>query len=137
MRKLRFRKYSSILSFIPNKKQPLDKIKPDHMKDFVLISNMKYSEVISLTDIVFIQADGSYSKVFLNSKKTISCSKNLSFFETVIKSDSFIRIHKSYLVNLDYLNKIFNNEDKISLVNNVEIPMSRYKKKLLWEKLNQ
>jgi len=105
------------------------------MKDYVLISSSKYSEVISFMDIIFIQADGSYSKVIMNNNKSLSTSKNLSSFEKVIPGDCFLRVHRSYIVNLKYLRKIYNNEDKIVL-NNIEIPVSRSKKRILWEKIN-
>lgn len=107
------------------------------MKHVIFLSNAQYCDVIPTDDIVVCIANGSYTKVVLNNNKSILVSKNLSSIENMIPYDSFIRLHKSYFVNLMYVCKIFDGEDKICLTIEMEIPISRYKKKLLWEKITK
>lgn len=105
------------------------------MKHVIFLSNAQYSDVLLTDDIVVCIANGSYTKVLMNNNKSILVSKNLSWVENLISLDSFIRLHKSYYVNLKYVNKVFNGEDKIRLFTEIEIPISRYKKKIFWEKI--
>lgn len=107
------------------------------MKHVIFLSNAQYSDVILINDIVVCIANGSYTKVIMKNNKSILVSKNLSWIENMISHDSFIRLHKSYFVNLMYVSKIFNGEDKICLITEMEIPISRYKKKMFWEKITR
>ena len=52
-----------------------------------------------IQDIVYIEGRGNYSIVFLANKKQIIIAKTLKKFEAQFRLHSFIRIHKSYLVN--------------------------------------
>lgn len=61
-------------------------------------------EVLDVTDIVFCKADDNYTEIHLaNSKKLVS--KTLKYFEDILKEYEFVRIHKSYLVNVDKIIK--------------------------------
>lgn len=104
-------------------------------KNTLIITSIKYSEIIQLHDIVYCKADGSYSEIILKDQRKVTTSKNLLWLEQRTSQDSFFRIHKSYLINLQYLSKIFHNEGKIALQNNHLIPISRYKKQDFWRKI--
>lgn len=57
-------------------------------------------EVIDVKDIVFCKADDNYTEIHLaNSKKLVS--KTLKYFEEALTKYDFVRIHKSYLVNIN------------------------------------
>lgn len=61
-------------------------------------------EVLDVNDIIFCKADDNYTEIHLtNSKKLIS--KTLKHFEDTLSKYSFVRIHKSYLVNLNAVTK--------------------------------
>ena len=61
-------------------------------------------EVLDVNDIVFCKADDNYTEIHLaNSKKLVS--KTLKHFQEVLKDYSFVRIHKSYLVNINAITK--------------------------------
>ncbi len=102
----------------------------------LIISSFKYSELIKLNDIVFCIANGSYSEIILQNKRKVCISKNLRWLEERIDMNSFFRVHKSYLINLQYVCKIFHDENKIQLKNGIYIPLSKYKKQEFWEKIN-
>ena len=59
-------------------------------------------EIIDLKRIVYLKALRSYVEIHLKDAKPIVCSKNLKFFEgqLVHKNSPFMRVHRSYLVNL-------------------------------------
>lgn len=61
---------------------------------------------LEIEDIVFIKAEGAYSEIVLNDDSKLLISKNLKHFEDALSiSKSFIRVHKSYLINTKYVNE--------------------------------
>jgi two-component system LytT family response regulator len=57
-------------------------------------------EFIEVGHIIYCQAEGAYTKVFLDNKKHILVSKTLGDIEELLPSDLFQRIHHSTVVNL-------------------------------------
>jgi len=57
---------------------------------------------ISPDDIVYCQADVEYTLIVTKTGKHL-ISKNLKHFEGILNPKRFIRAHKSYLVNIDYI----------------------------------
>jgi two-component system LytT family response regulator len=85
---------------------------------------------VSHDDILYLEADGMYTKVHLaNNKQELIC-KPLSYFETQLKSNHlFFRCHRSYLINLHYLEKFVKKDgDFLLMQNQTSIPISRTKK---------
>ncbi|WP_346855968.1 LytTR family DNA-binding domain-containing protein [uncultured Draconibacterium sp.] len=103
----------------------------------IIITTARYSEVIKKQAIVYCKAEGSYTRLVLEDNKHIVISRNLSWFENTIASTLFIRPHRSFLVNLEYINRVFVNEGKIGLTKGVDIPVSRYKSKQVIEALHK
>ncbi|TVZ56778.1 LytTR family two component transcriptional regulator [Lutibacter sp. Hel_I_33_5] len=85
-------------------------------------------EVLDVNDIVFCKADDNYTEIhFANSKKLVS--KTLKHFEDALKEYSFVRIHKSYLVNINAVTKYKKGKGGSVLVSNgKEILVSSSKK---------
>lgn len=103
----------------------------------IIVSNTKYTEIIRTDEIIFCQAAGSYAEVILINKQKITVSKNLHWFEERCNSDTFCRIHKSFLVNIIYVKRFFNLENNLMLSNGIKIPISKSKKKQFWEMLEK
>lgn len=57
----------------------------------------------SISNIVRLEADDNYTRLFFANGKSSLVSRSLSEFERVLPSDLFARIHKSILINLEYL----------------------------------
>lgn len=72
-----------------------------------LVINKYKGEEIAFKDIVFVEADVNYSKVH-GRTKSYTLSKNLGELEELLcgLSDRMIRIHKSYIVNVDFLESL-------------------------------
>ena len=86
---------------------------------------------LELDTVFYIQADASYSTIFLNNNQTILVSKPLKFFADKLESiqSGFIRTHKSFLVNSYYIETYHkNNGGGIILKNGKELPISRNRK---------
>ena len=98
------------------------------MNSIILISNSKSTDVIRINELVFCKADGSYSVLQFKDNHEITVTKNLHWFEEQLSENTFSRTHRSFLVNLNYIAKIFHIENKLLLTNGVYIPISRSRK---------
>lgn len=58
--------------------------------------------LLSITDIVRLEADRNYTRFVLNNGQTLLTSKNISFYEQLLPK-LFLRVNKSYLLNRTYV----------------------------------
>jgi two-component system LytT family response regulator len=73
-------------------------------------------EYLKLHEIEYIEADGSYTKIMCVDGKTKTVSKNLKYFENaLLDQDRFIRVHRSFLINLDQM-KAFSRSGRGTIV---------------------
>lgn len=80
-------------------------------------------------DIVYIKADNSYSEIYLENGKQMIVSRSIKNFEDGLKENpSFCRIHKSYLINTQFVEKYDkSNGGWVTLSNKKELPISSEK----------
>ena len=84
---------------------------------------------IKIDDILYFEADGSYTHVITNKEKYLVCKKIKEFHELLTNDSRFFRVHRSYLVNIQQIKK-YSKKDGATLVfdNNKVIPVAREKK---------
>src|ERR1035437_4563 len=58
---------------------------------------------ISFDDIIYCKADGRYTHVILKNGGSFMTARILKSFENKLPCDLFLRIHKSYIINLNYI----------------------------------
>jgi two-component system LytT family response regulator len=86
-------------------------------------------EIIDCSSLVRIAATSNYCKLFFSDGRTLVVAKLLSWFETRLSSRGFIRLHRSHMVNMQYILRL--NKDKrteVVLKDLLVIPVSRRKK---------
>ncbi len=99
--------------------------------EFIYVnSNLKKTKLF-LNEILWVEAYGDYVKVVSYEKKTLILSTMKAFAKQLPK-DKFLRIHKSYTVNLE---KIENFNGSTVEINQQVIPLSRHKKEALIQAL--
>lgn len=96
----------------------------------IFIPSSGYLERILLRDIVMCKADGSYLIIYLINNEERNVSKNLSWLEKKVNSKYFFRVHHSFLVNILHVNKVQNNENIVCLINKLNVPIARRRKKI-------
>lgn len=100
---------------------------------FISVYNRKKVKVDS-NNIVCLQAQINYTKIFLIDETSILVAKTLKSFEREFQGQDFYgfyRSNKTFIVNL---NKVQNVEEidnvlQIQLSNSIKVPVSRRKKK--------
>lgn len=114
-----------------------------HIKNaFQLLSKRKLAlEVprgvmfVDYKDVLYFEADGMYTHVFLKDKRKECIAKPLKYFADQLKENTFFyRPHRSYVVNVEAI-KEFNKKDGGFLImgNDKKIAISRDKKEAFFE----
>lgn len=118
---------------IPSENLELEPL-PD-FESFSLATN-KGILVFRQADIVRLEASGSYTIFLINNQNPVLASYTLSDFEKKLNPAKFIRVHKSHIVNLDYVVKYTKGDGGVlTLSTGTEIPVSRSRKEELLESL--
>lgn len=101
-------------------------------EDYIFVkSNLKKRKVY-VNDIKWVEALGDYVKVVTKDQSHVVLS-TMKAFEKELPEGRFLRIHKSYIVSLEKIDR-FNSKNVE--VGTVEIPLSRNKKSTLMEALS-
>jgi two-component system, LytTR family, response regulator len=92
----------------PNPVQPLAEsllINSTHYPERILVQIGQKLINIAVTDIVWIEADGDYARLITLNGKYLS-NYGISVLEAKLNPNSFIRVHRSSLINLKYIKEV-------------------------------
>lgn len=105
-----------------------DKEKLYTENDKLIIPDSHGFNILIINDIIRLEAEGNYTKIFLKDNKSLTITKTLKDFEDSIINDNFFRIHKSHIVNI-HLIKEYKNIDGgfITMIDGSKIEISRRK----------
>ncbi len=88
-----------------------------------------------INNIMHIQAEGSYTNVFIEGKKKELVSKSLKEFEDILPTIIFCRIHHSHIVNINFIKKYYKGRGGyVEMVDKTTIEVSIRKKNDFFEK---
>ena len=100
------------------------------------ITSLKGFQVIDLKDILYCEASSNYTNFFFTSGSSICTAKSIHEYEDILADCSFMRIHKSFLVNLVHVKGYLRGEGgKIIMSNKQELEVSRRKKEEFLKKM--
>ncbi len=110
----------------------IESVKKQFPESKKLDSNIKITlsyeggkSIVERTEIIYIKGEDNISTVYLSGKRKITVSKTLKHFEEIL-GENFIRIHKSFLINLKYASKIIAKETfHLELEDGTQLPISR------------
>jgi two-component system LytT family response regulator len=85
---------------------------------------------VKLDEIYVLEADGMYTNFHLTKNRKILISKPMKYFADLVENkELFYKPHRSYLVNLKYLQKVVKKDGTyIEMENEMRIPVSKDKK---------
>ena len=116
-----------LLQKLNNPKVPVSKI---------AIPTMEGLHMILMESIISCASDRNYSILFLKNKQKIIASRTLKEIEEMLEDYSFTRVHHSYLVNLNEVEKYMKGEGGYLLMSDgTTIDVSRSRKEILLKKL--
>jgi two-component system LytT family response regulator len=94
---------------------------------------------VPLVDILYLEADGSYTHVFLKDGSKLLISKKIKDFEQTLHPENrFFRTHRSFIVNLDYISQYVKQDGgHVVMENNAVIQIARDRKEEFNTIINQ
>lgn len=103
----------------------------------ISIKNGSEIKIIDVSDIIYLKADGDYVDI-ISTKGTYLKEQTMKYFAESLPCDSFVRIHRSYIINIKYLRSIESYGDyyMVLMSNGEKLRISATGYKLLKEKLN-
>lgn len=94
-------------------------------------------EIIQAKEIIYLEAAGNYTMLFLKDNKKVIATKNLKEFEDFLGGKSFMRIHNSVIVHLSKIKKYIRGDGgAVIMTNGKELPVSRSNKLRLLSQIN-
>lgn len=116
--------YETINKAIRHQKnlETLEKSRNILTDDHVVIKDGNRYVKVNIWDIIYLEAFDCYVKIHTQ-QKTLVTHGNLKTFSKVLDNNFFIRVHKSYLVSLNYMQ--YFSRTKIHLTQGTEIPLGR------------
>jgi two-component system LytT family response regulator len=90
-------------------------------------------------DIIYLKADSNYTLFYLQNGQVFISSKTLKQTHLEHQFNLFLRVHKSYLLNPDFIDSILKDSNKLTIIlkNGTKINVSRRKAIALQEYLSK
>ncbi len=107
----------------------LKKSSGSQLQETIALSTQKGLIFINASEIMLLEADSSYTNVYLEDESKLLISKTMLHFEEILDEKKFFRPHKSYLINLKFIKQYIRGDGgEIIMKNGMNIPLSRTKK---------
>jgi len=85
----------------------------------------KGMKIVEADNIIRIEARSNYSKLFFKNERPLTVAKVLHWFEDRLQQNSFYRIHKTHIVNREYICNVSPAGNMLTLANGEQIKISR------------
>ena len=100
-------------------------------QDYIFVKAEGKLEKIHFADILFAEGLENYVAIYTHEKKVIT-HLTLKMLQETLPAGSFIQPHKSYIVSIEKIGSI---EGNILHVRNYQVPISKYQKEEVMEKI--
>ncbi|MEO7990594.1 MAG: LytTR family DNA-binding domain-containing protein [Chryseolinea sp.] len=96
----------------------------------IMLPTMEGFEIVTINTILYCEAADNFTRFHLDGVATpLLICKTLKYFEEILKEHRFLRIHRSYLINPDYVIRYTKGKGgSVTMKNNKELEMSADKK---------
>ena len=99
-------------------------------KEVISVKADYKTQLVKVADIVYLESAGEYVRLHIDGSSTITTLFRLKNMETTLPAESFLRVHRSYIVNLKRIASY--TKGRIFLDNGEYIPLGEnYKERFL------
>lgn len=106
-----------------------------HHEKKIVLQTAETIYVVKKEDIIYLQAEGSYTKVITTTHGVLTITKKLIDFEYLEADGLFFRVHRSYIVNLNHIKKVDKKDFTLIMSNDAAVYFAQDKKNQLIEKI--
>jgi len=101
----------------------------------ILVSNKSEGErQLRIGDIVFCESENTKVHFRLADKRSFTVTASLSSYEDMLAPFGFYRIQRSYLININYVDRVLRHQKDIIMQHYPDIEMSASRDKDLWDR---
>lgn len=97
----------------------------------LLIVDYKKNIKIPVSSIIMLEASGNYTFFYLRNQKKHLYAKCINTFQELLLNEGFLRVHRTYIVNPNYILDYDKGSSLISLEYDLKATVSRRKKGII------
>jgi two-component system, LytTR family, response regulator len=95
----------------------------------IAIPTLEGLQFIKVSDIIYLEASVNYTQIYIRDRNKYLVSRTIKDFEEILPGETFIRIHNSYIINKDFLEKYIRGEGgQVVLSNGTMLDVAKRKK---------
>ena len=102
--------------------------KPDQSEYKIAIKSTEGAHFFMVRDIIRLEADSSYTHIFLTNGKKFTASKTLKYMEEMLEGHGFMRTHKTHLINTAYIRQVNADHSVATMSDGSQVEVARRKK---------
>lgn len=106
----------------------------DKQSTMLVLKTLNETYFVRHSDILYCKGDGGYTTFFLLDGREITTSTTLKEYETLLREGLFLRIHKSFLICLNFIIS-YHHDGFVFLQGGIQVPVSTRKKDVLMQKM--
>ncbi|WP_455592015.1 LytR/AlgR family response regulator transcription factor [Bacteroides sp.] len=99
----------------------------------VFIKIQDFYRKVMFKDILFLEASGSYCNIYLKDRTRFTVTHSLAETAGYLAEGPFLRVHRSFMVNLDYVDSYIGN---LLYIGEHTVPIGRMYRKTILSGLN-
>lgn len=104
-------------------------------KEFISVKADYKTQLVKIADIVYLESAGEYVRLHIEGSSTITTLFRLKNMETSLPQDLFLRVHRSYIVNIKRISSY--TKGRIFLDNGEYIPLGENYKERFFKYFNK
>lgn len=102
------------------------------------IPSIKGFQVVEINDIIYCEAENTYTNIHFRDGKKILASRPLMDYEMMLQDSLFFRTHKSFLINMKHIKEYLKGEGGFAVMSNGKtLEVSRRKKEAFINKMKE
>ena len=103
-------------------------------KQRIMLPTLEGFEIVNINSILYCEAADNFTKFYFEGGSPLLICRTLKYFEDILTEHRFLRIHRSYLINPEFVVRYSKGKGGfVTMKNNQELEVSPNKKKELLE----
>jgi DNA-binding LytR/AlgR family response regulator len=91
----------------------------------LLILNHRTSKKVLVHSVILLKGSINYTTIYLQNGKSKVVAHTLKFFENHLQTHGFLRVHRSCMINPNYIEKYDSDQEILTMTNGFEASISR------------
>jgi two-component system LytT family response regulator len=90
-------------------------------REYISVKSDHKVMLVKISDIDYVESESEYLRLYLNSGEVVTTLLRLKNIEPILTAGDFMRIHRSYIVNLKHIKAIA--KGRVFLSDDVSLPV--------------